>query len=239
MRVEHIALAFLVAASIASADGNAAPQTDRQIDDLSGPVKSLRFETLVFDTYTGKMDTERMPQAEEWYDENGDLIEEKSYTSDFIDDRRPQRIDAQTRLLKSNMGDQRQHRVFDSSGRLIEEKDTAATTGTQIVSWTRFKYDGHGRSIEDDNITDGKVDGFTLIKRDSRGNIVQMEFHLIGRHPPFPCDWYEDYKFDRHGNWIERRVYEFDPEAGKPRRTFAEIDYRMIEYYDNKAEQKR
>ena len=133
-----------------------------------------------------------MPQDEVWYNKNGDFIEEKSYTSDFIDDRRPQRIDAQTRLLKSNMGDQRQHRVFDSSGRLIEEKDTAATTGTQIVSWTRFKYDGHGRSIEDDNITDGKVDGFTLIKRDSRGNLVQMEFHLIGRHRPFPCDWYED-----------------------------------------------
>jgi hypothetical protein len=185
------------------------------------------------------MDTERMPQAEEWYDENGDLIEGKSYTPDFIDDRRPQRIDAQTRLLKSNMGDQRQHRVFDSSGRLIEEKDTAATTGAQIVRWTRFKYDSNGRSIEDDNITDGKVDGFTLIKRDSRGNIVQMEFHLIGRHAPFPCDWYEDYKFDRHGNWIERRVYEFDPEADKPKRTFAEIDYRTIEYYDDKAEQKR
>ena len=60
------------------------------------------------------MDTERMPQAEEWYDENGDLIEEKSYTSDFIDDRRPQRIDAQTRLLKLNMGDQRQHRLHSS-----------------------------------------------------------------------------------------------------------------------------
>ena len=66
-----------------------------------------------------------------------------------------------------------------------------------------------------------------------------MEFHLIGRHPPFPCDWDEDYKFDRHGNWIERRVYEFDPEADKPKRTFAEIDYRTIEYYDDKAEQKR
>jgi hypothetical protein len=31
MRVEHIALTFLIAASIASADGNAAPQTDRQM----------------------------------------------------------------------------------------------------------------------------------------------------------------------------------------------------------------
>src|SRR5579863_722661 len=162
MRVEHIALALLLAASIARADGNAAPQTDRQIDDLSGPVKSLRFETLIFDTYTGKMDTERMPKAEVWYDQNGNLTEEKSYTPDFIDDRRPQRIDAQTRLLKSKMGDHLQHRIFDSSGRLIEEKVTAGTSGTQTVSWTRFKYDSHGRSIEDDYITDGKVDGLTL-----------------------------------------------------------------------------
>src|SRR5260370_33918216 len=81
------------------------------------------------------------------------------------------------------MGDQRQHRVFDSSGRMIEEKVTAGTSGTQIVSWTRFKFDSHGRSIEDDYITDGKVDGLTLIKRDSRGTTVQMEFHLTGRRP--------------------------------------------------------
>ena len=62
------------------------PASDhRQIDELSGPVKSLRFETLVFDTYTGKMDTERMPQDGVYYDENGDLIEEKSYTSGIDD----------------------------------------------------------------------------------------------------------------------------------------------------------
>jgi hypothetical protein len=81
--------------------------SDRAIEESSGPVRSVRFEVLTFDTYSGKLDTERMPEPEDWYDRSGNLTEEKYHASDFIDDKHPQRIDAQTYLMKSNVGDKR------------------------------------------------------------------------------------------------------------------------------------
>ena len=129
-----------------------AHQTDRAINELAGPVKSVRFEVLEFDTYTGKLDTERMPKLEDWYDRAGNLVEEKYHTPDFIEDKHPQQIDSQTYLLKSNMGDKRRHRVFDPSGKLIEETIYISNGGTwQLLDWTRFKYDVHGRRIEVDD----------------------------------------------------------------------------------------
>jgi hypothetical protein len=225
--------ALLVIVAVAAASGAApAPQTDREIAELSGPAKSVRLEVQEFDKYTGKLDTERMPKLERWYDRAGNLLEEKYHTPDFIDDKHAQRVDAQTTLLKSNMGDKKRHRVFDSGGKLVEETIyTMDGTTWQVLDWSRFKYDAHGRRIETDNIRQGKVDGATLMTRDASGNLVRLEFHYNRNHAPFPCTWYEDYKFDRHGNWTERNVYDFDPEAGKPTRTFSGIDYQVIEYY--------
>lgn len=90
--------------------------------------------------------------------------------------------------------------------------------------------------LETDDVRDGKRDGFTLIKRDGKGTAVQMQFHYNGNHAPFPCTWYVDYKFDRYHNWIERHVYDFDPDNGKPTRSLSGIDYQVIEYYgDSKS----
>jgi hypothetical protein len=225
-------LAMLV--SRASGGVAAAPQTDRAVDALSGPVKSVRYEVLKFDTYTGKLDTERMPELEEWYDHEGNQVEEKYHTPDFIDDKHVHRVDPQTCLLKSNMGDKKRHRVYDSRGQLVEETIYTTDGKTwQVLDWSRFKYDAHDRRIETDDIREGKVDGTTLMKRDPDGNLVEMEFHYNGNHAPFPRTWYDSYKFDNHGNWIERHVYDFDPDNGKPARAFTGIDYRVIEYYND------
>jgi hypothetical protein len=224
-------------APAASAGVVAAPQSDRAIAQLSGPVKSVRFEVIEVESDTGKLDTERMPKREDWYDPAGNLTEEKYHTPDFIDDRHPQRIDAQTWLLKSNMGDKRRHRAFDSGGRLTEETIYMENDAAwEVLDWTRFNYDPHNRLIESDDIRDGKVDGFTLMTRDAEGKLVQMEFHYNGNHAPFPSIWYEDYKIDRYGNWTERRVYEFNPENHKPKRAFSAIDYQVIEYYDDSTD---
>jgi hypothetical protein len=207
-------------------------QTDRTIAELAGPVKSVRLEVLRFDTYAGKLDTERMTKLEDWYDRAGNLIEEKYHTADFIDDKHPQRLDVQTYLIKSNMGDKKRHRVFDERGNLIEETIFIMNGASwQVLEASRFKYDTHGRRVETDDLHDGKVDGFTLIERDGTGNITRLEFHYNGNHAPFPCTTYEAYKFDGHGNWTKRRVYEFDPDSGKPARTFSRIEYQVIEYY--------
>jgi hypothetical protein len=233
MRRIPIAIALLaLLASPARAGVAAAPQTDRAIAELAGPVKSVRLEVLHFDAYTGKLDTERMPKLEDWYDRAGNLIEEKYHTADFIDDKHPRRLDAQTYLIKSNMGDKKRHRVFDAGGMLIEETIYILNRASwQILEASRFKYDAHGRRVETDDLRDGKVEGFTLIERDGTDNIAGLEFHYNRSHAPFPRTAYENYKFDRHGNWTERRVYEFDPDSGKPPHAFFGIEYQVIEYY--------
>jgi hypothetical protein len=211
-----------------------ANQTDCAIEELSGPAKSVRLEVLTFETDIGKLDTERIPQREDWYDRSCNLTEEKYHTPDFIDDKHPQRIDVQTYLMKSNMGNKRRHRVFDSSGKLLEETLTIDDSpNAELLNWTRFRYDAHGRVVESDYIRDDKVDGFTLMERDTKGTLAKLEFHLNGNHAPFPSTWYQDYKFDDQGNWTERRIYEFDPENGKPKRAFTGIEYQVLDYYDD------
>ena len=225
-------MSMLVALTCAAAAPTPAPETDLAIAELSGPVKYVRLEVLKFDKYEGKLDTERMRGLEAWYDRAGNLIEEKYYTPDFVDDRHPQRIDAQTYLLKATMGDKKRHRAFDSDGRLFEEiVYTRSGDGWELLDQTRFRYDSHNRVIESDQIRDGAIDGFILIKRDAVGNVVLQEYHFSGRRAPFPCTWYDTYKIDRHGNWTQRRAYDFDPEEGKPKRTFSGINYQIIEYY--------
>ncbi len=93
-RICTMAALLAMVASGAPAAVAAAPQSDRHIAELLGPVKSVRLEVLKFDNYTGKLDTERMPGPEEWYDRAGNLVEQKYHTPDFIEDRHPQRIDA-------------------------------------------------------------------------------------------------------------------------------------------------
>ena len=92
-RICTMAALLAMVASGAPAAVAAAPQSDRQIAELSGPVKSVRLEVLKFDNYTGKLDTDRMPGPEEWYDRAGSPVEQKYHTPDFIEDRHPQRID--------------------------------------------------------------------------------------------------------------------------------------------------
>ena len=81
-----VAILLVTVAAGAVAVCISAPATDREIAELSGPVKSVRLEVLKFDAYSGKLDTERMPQIEDWYDRVGNLVEEKYHTPDFIDD---------------------------------------------------------------------------------------------------------------------------------------------------------
>jgi len=67
MRVVRLVVILLITvAAGALAACASAPATDREIAELLGPVKSVRLEVLKFDTYSGKLDTERMPQIEDW-----------------------------------------------------------------------------------------------------------------------------------------------------------------------------
>lgn len=217
----------LVAGANAAADG--AQWTDRQIDGLLGPVKSAATEVLHADSVTGKLWDIRESVESATYDPHGSLIERRTNSVDFIDVRRPERVDAQTVVLRSAMGDRTERRIFDSSGRLAEVTTfLGAGTSGEIYDQHRYKY-SRGRVIEDDSIEGGKVSGFTLTECDRSGAVTREEYHYNGDKPPYPFALYRDYRFDQRGNWIRRSMYEFERDKGKL--VLYGIFVRTITYY--------
>jgi hypothetical protein len=223
--------------ALAHAQGAPVRESDRQIDDLKGPVKIAKEEMQPADAESGKLDDERVPVVEATYDADGNLTDRKSNETDFVDHVTPVRIDADTWLMRSNMGDHTRRRRFDSAGKLAEQtvfngKDTASP----VLSKESYKYDSHGRVAEIESISDdGNMDTVTVIKRDANGNTVQHEYREPKDKPPYASTYYDKYKVDARGNWIERTEYEFDPSNREPTRTLKGIHFRTITYYESKS----
>ena len=109
-------------------------------------------------------------------------------------------------------------------------------TSSPLLSEARYKYDSDGRVSEIESISDsGNMDTVTVIKRDAAGNTIQQEYRDPANKPPYASTYYQDYKVDGHGNWIQRTEYEFDPSNREPTRTLKGIHFRTIAYYEPKS----
>lgn len=234
MRSQLAAILLLLAVLVsAHAENAAVNQNDREIDGLKGPVKIDTEEMQPVDAENGKLVDERIPVIEETYDADGDLTDRKSNETDFVDHVTPVRIDADTWLMRSNMGDHTRRRSFDSAGKLVEQTIfNGKDTSSPLLSKARYKYDSNGRVAEIESISDnGNMDTVTVIKRDADGHTIQQEYRDPANKPPYASTYYEGYKVDVYGNWIRRTEYEFDPSNGRPVRTLRGIHFRTITYY--------
>jgi hypothetical protein len=170
------------------------------------------------------------------YDIAGNLVEQTQFSTDFINERHPQRIDAQTIVFHATMGDRTEHLTFNSKGNVTERQVFLGTnTEGEAFQTLRYKYDAAGRMIEEDLIdVDGGPLGVTLISRDDKGNVVREEYRY---DPPpylvavFSCE------FDARGNWIKRTESRNDPAQGIETLEPFGTRFRTITYYDSEAGQ--
>lgn len=237
MRSRLAAILLLLAVpALAHAQSAAVNQNDREIDGLKGPVKVAKEEMQPVDAESGKLVDERIPVIEETYGADGNLSDRKSNETDFVDHVTPVRIDADTWLMRSNMGDHTRRRSFDSAGKLVEQTIfNGKDTSSPLLSKARYKYDSNGRVAEIESIGDsGNMDTVTVIKRDADGHTIQQEYREPANKPPYASTYYDDCKVDAHGNWIQRTEYEFDPSNGRPVRTLRGIHFRTITYCNAK-----
>lgn len=236
MRWKLFAILAMLAVPVSASQGAPLQQNDREIDGLKGPVKIVNEEMTPVDAESGKLVDERIPVVEATYDADGNLTDRKSNETDFVDHVTPVRIDANTWLMRSNMGDHTRRRSFDWAGKLIEQTTfNGKDTSSPLLSKARYKYDSNGRVAEIESIRDnGNMDTVTVIKRGADGHTSQQEYRDSANKPPYASTYYDNYKVDAHGNWIERTGYEFDPSNGKPVRTLQGIYFRTITYYDTK-----
>lgn len=206
-------------------------KSERERDELKGPVKSVavRWEANHKDEAGG---IEQRDLGITTYDTAGNVIDEKDFTADFIRDRKPERIDANTVIFRSVMGDEVLHYDFDAQGNVVElQKWYGAKAEGPADLMERTKYDAAGLAIESSSFeTEGKLFDTTIFTRDAAGNVVVEEIRTAGSAPPFPRMHYT-YTFDARGNWTARLVKrENVPEDSYDYRYYGNL-YRTIEYY--------
>ena len=204
-------------------------KTDCTRDELNGPVHSVTttFQSLKKHS-DGSLDTFQSPVSSDSYDEACTLVEHKQYSVDFVEDQHPQRIDATTVILHSNMGDNRVRERFDASGNRVESWTTVAADDS-FVGHVIYTYDAGGRIVRTDSFgPDGSAAGFMTFTRNADESVVQQDFHF-GRPPSLTESF--TYEFDAHGNWTKKVESGNDPENNVPTIRPIGIFFRTITYY--------
>jgi hypothetical protein len=193
-------LALLLAWPAAPPAATPLAQTDAQRAELQGPVRDVATR------FRGDGDDpDGRPVGAAHYDRQGWLTEDEQVTPDFVKKRAPRRVDRTTTVFTSTMGASTERFAFDANGDVTQTElwysDHATGPPDQI---TRAAYDGrHRRVVERFVDADGTVRGVTSYKRDAAGNVVHEDEWLNDPAGPHAVSTYA-YKFDAHGNWIER-----------------------------------
>jgi YD repeat-containing protein len=218
-------IALLMAALAAT---TAATKTDCARAELVGPVRSVvtTLQSLKKDP-NGSIDPARTLSSSVTYDRACMLVEDKEYPGDFMDDRHPERIDATTVLVRSNMGDKTQHERYDAAGNLVDVYTTAANG--DFVEHSEYVYDAAGRIVRTNSYdADGKAYDFTTFTRDKNELIVREDVHFGDGRSQFETYAYE---FDGRGNWVKEVYSGTDPDAGITTFQPLGIFFREIAYY--------
>jgi hypothetical protein len=203
-RYKRLAVALALALAACASPPPHAFKTDREREELKGPVKSVLVEFEGARDRYGQIDRHTIGTSN--YDEAGALTADEDYTPDFIKKRKAERIGADVVVFHSVMGDSTEHYVFDATGNTLEEDVHFGTKPSGAPDpIIRHKYDAQGREIERDfSGPSGKIGGAFLYTRDADGNIAAEEDWLNDPKLPHARMRYS-YDFDMRGNWIRRR----------------------------------
>lgn len=221
----NLAVVLLAATVGASAQ---ARQSDCAGDELAGPVHTVVTTMQTIQTGAdGKPDTSQVLVADATYDRACNLVAIKEYKGDFVDDQHFQRVDANTVIVHSNMGDRSESDRYDERGRLAESR-TANAKG-EFVEHSLYYYDAGDRVIRVDSLdAAGKPDGFTIFSRDSAGHIDRQVVHFGDGRSQTTISRYE---FDRYGNWTKEFDSGDDPDHAEQGIRPRDILFRTITYY--------
>lgn len=223
--------ASLLTAIVASATICTPARTDRDRDELAGPVKSVavRWQANHPDSY-GNVDERNL--GTRTYDETGNLVVDRSNMTDFVKEKRPERRSPTETVFHSVMGDSFERYQFDAAGNLVKREQwyDAKPEGPAVIT-ERMRYDAAGRMIArafDDD--DGKVFDDRIFERDTAGHVVTEEDRPRDRQPPYPRMHYS-YTFDSHGNWTTRVVRRENVPEDDATYRYAGNLFRTIEYF--------
>ncbi len=203
-------------------------KTDCTRDGLTGPVHTTAttYQSLKRQL-DGSIDTSQSPVGSATYDRTCTMIESTQDTPDFVDDQHPQRLDATTVLLHSNMGDKLVRERYDASGNRVESWTT--TKDGSFVDHSVYRYDAFGRVVRIDSFSpEGKPDGFTGFTRDSGGHVVREVIQFGDGRSVTETYTYE---FDQYGNWTKEFESGNDPDSGVTEIVPTGILFRTITYY--------
>ncbi|HEY1654831.1 MAG TPA: hypothetical protein VGF86_06955 [Candidatus Tumulicola sp.] len=203
-------------------------KTDCTRDDLLGPVRTTAttYQSLKRQL-DGSVDASRTPVGSSTYDRQCMLVESTRDTPDFVDDQHPQRIDATTVVLHSNMGDKRVRERYDATGNRVETWTTAADGS--FVDHSAFRFDPSGRVVRvDDFDADGKPYGSSTFERDPAGHVTREVIAFGDGRSAIEAYTYE---FDERGNWVEEFDSSNDPDSGVTEIVPTGILFRTITYY--------
>lgn len=206
-------------------------RTDRDRDELVGPVKSVavRWQANHVDQY-GQIDERDL--GIRTYDEKGNLLLDRSNMTDFVKERRPERRSPGETMFHSVMGDSFERYQFDAAGNMVKREEwyDSKPDGPAVIV-ERMRYDATGRLINrifDDD--DGKVFDERIYERDAAGHVVTEEDRPRDRQPPYPRMHYT-YTFDSRGNWTSRIVRRENVGDDAVQYRYAGNLFRRIEYF--------
>lgn len=234
-----------------------AQKTDRDYDELTGPVKVVRTEVEDLRDKTGNpKDNSRQLEKIVTYDRDGRMMEEVElihFTDACVRSRRLFSYDAQ---------DNRTEAVYWGAGVVMANREnTTQKPATPLLFKQSFKYDRAGRRTEvQDYNTAGKPQSKLLYKYDDKGR-VKEKINVYGDGEHSPCAFKTNdqglpseevcnsgrpmgnnhrttyaYEYDAKGNWIKKVAtttgYPFNGKEHVSKR----IIYRQIKYYSESAE---
>jgi hypothetical protein len=221
-----LGLFFAVAPALSAA--LAAPaKSERERNELRGPVESVLLEHAPPDGGRNRVQFER-------YDREGAVVTMTMFTPDFVDELQIERLDAETVVLRGSiMVAQTRRLTFDERGNVSE---VAIYHGRgvhgELLATHRYTYDASGRKIAEDWYDKaGKRFATFRLTRDGKANITREESRFSDRPPPDVVRIYE-YEVDAHGNWIKRIESGNDPDNGQSEIVPRGTSFRTITYYD-------
>ena len=239
---------FFISLLLVNSASSQQPNSDKEHDQLLGPVKTVRIEKVKLVNKAGKLVEGKRTKDRSWhYDKNGNLIDE---------------------VIGSN------HRLYshDSKGNRLEKRNpniimggapdptdfnnqVRADDGSLLYKWI-LKYDTQGNRTEEDIYLgdrelstryvyayDVKGHRIETKRYDSQGSVthrwvynydtdgkIKEQIEYEGGTPGISTRFY-DYQFDSRGNWIKATISKLVKKKGLSSFEPVEVAYRVITYY--------
>jgi hypothetical protein len=191
-------------------------QPDTQLNELTGPVQTVRIETASFSNATGEwVEIDRMLSGVQSFDPNGNLSDSYWYRSggtykrELFND--PGANGQYIEQLIYNAYDGHPHFMerwvhhYDSVGNRIEQ-DHYYTSGKLGARWL-YSYGEGGKEVESAFCNpDGSIISRDIHKYDSAGRLLETAKYKADGY--FECRW--EYSYDEDGRLVRDDFYDHE-----------------------------